>query len=137
MIDDFAYAGIDTCAADGLCATACPVGINTGDFIKDLRAQSADHEGTALWIAEHSRPVETVGWGVRSAHAAQDIIGAKGVQAISSAPSKLTGKRSYRWNGSWLALSRKERDTPHPQAEGTERIIFFLLHLTPTGEAES
>ena len=31
------YAGIDTCAACGLCATACPVDIETGLLIKSLR----------------------------------------------------------------------------------------------------
>ena len=88
MIDDFSYAGVDTCAADGLCATACPVGINTGDFIKDLRAQSAEHEGPALWIAEHFRPVEkAVGWGVRSAHVAQNIIGERGCRRFRRRPA--------------------------------------------------
>lgn len=33
------YQGLDTCAADGLCATRCPVGINTGDLVRDLRGQ--------------------------------------------------------------------------------------------------
>ncbi|HEY5789925.1 MAG TPA: FAD-binding and (Fe-S)-binding domain-containing protein, partial [Gammaproteobacteria bacterium] len=31
------YQAIDTCAADGLCSLACPVGINTGDLIRALR----------------------------------------------------------------------------------------------------
>jgi D-lactate dehydrogenase len=34
---DFPYAGLDTCAADGLCATACPVGIDTGQLTKRFR----------------------------------------------------------------------------------------------------
>jgi len=29
------YQGIDTCAATGLCAQRCPVGINTGDLVKN------------------------------------------------------------------------------------------------------
>lgn len=33
----FKYKGNHTCATDGLCATACPVGINTGALIKELR----------------------------------------------------------------------------------------------------
>ncbi|NRA36942.1 MAG: FAD-binding oxidoreductase, partial [Planctomycetes bacterium] len=31
------HAGLDTCAADGMCATACPVKINTGDLVKAER----------------------------------------------------------------------------------------------------
>ncbi len=38
LLDDFNYAGLDTCAVDGLCASACPVNINTGDLTKHLRA---------------------------------------------------------------------------------------------------
>lgn len=33
----FQYHGDETCATDGLCATACPVDINTGNLIKELR----------------------------------------------------------------------------------------------------
>ena len=37
--DGFDYAMSDTCATDGMCATACPVGIDTGALIKTLRAE--------------------------------------------------------------------------------------------------
>jgi D-lactate dehydrogenase len=34
------YAALDTCAADGMCATACPVGIDTGAFVKHRREEN-------------------------------------------------------------------------------------------------
>ncbi|HUR01039.1 MAG TPA: FAD-binding and (Fe-S)-binding domain-containing protein [Nonomuraea sp.] len=37
--EEYGYDAVDTCAVDGMCATACPVGINTGDLTKRLRAQ--------------------------------------------------------------------------------------------------
>lgn len=35
--EDYKYYGIDTCAGDGMCATSCPVKIDTGAMIKDMR----------------------------------------------------------------------------------------------------
>ena len=35
----YQYYGVDTCATTGLCETKCPVGINTGSFIKELKLQ--------------------------------------------------------------------------------------------------
>jgi D-lactate dehydrogenase len=36
---DFAYAAVDTCAADSLCVLACPVQIDTGAIMKSLRRE--------------------------------------------------------------------------------------------------
>jgi len=44
----------DTCAVDGLCEMSCPVNINTGAFVKELRQLSAkDSSLDASWIVEH------------------------------------------------------------------------------------
>ena len=60
LLDQYSYDGKDTCAVDGLCATACPVDINTGDLIKRLRREN--HSGIAnsmaLWVAKHFKTVE-------------------------------------------------------------------------------
>ncbi|MCL2781911.1 MAG: FAD-binding oxidoreductase [Actinomycetia bacterium] len=45
----YRYAGIQTCAVDGMCSTACPVGINTGLYIKKRRAESAPRAAQAGW----------------------------------------------------------------------------------------
>ena len=47
---DYRYFGDQTCATDGLCALGCPVNINTGDLVKQLRSQQ--HGVWGIWVAE-------------------------------------------------------------------------------------
>jgi D-lactate dehydrogenase len=49
LLEQYEYDGIETCAADGACMHACPVAIDTGKLIKDLRH------------AHHGRRVERAG----------------------------------------------------------------------------
>lgn len=37
LLEEFAYEALDTCAADGSCQIACPVGIDTGALVKEMR----------------------------------------------------------------------------------------------------
>jgi D-lactate dehydrogenase len=37
LLEEFSYEALDTCAADGSCQLACPVGIDTGKLVKELR----------------------------------------------------------------------------------------------------
>lgn len=62
--EQYQYDGLDTCAVDGLCATACPVDIDTGDLIKRLRKEnySASANRFALFVA---RNFKTLWWFVR------------------------------------------------------------------------
>ncbi|MFB7883474.1 FAD-binding and (Fe-S)-binding domain-containing protein [Microbacterium sp. NPDC056057] len=46
---DYDYAGVDTCAVDGMCQTACPVLINTGTLVKRLRREDAGSVSNAVW----------------------------------------------------------------------------------------
>ncbi len=48
LLRAFQYDGLDTCAVDGLCATACPVDINTGDLVKRLRRESHNPRANAI-----------------------------------------------------------------------------------------
>ena len=40
LAEDYDYDGLQTCAADGMCATVCPVHIDTGALVRRLRAES-------------------------------------------------------------------------------------------------
>jgi D-lactate dehydrogenase len=69
LMDAYTYDGLDTCAADGLCAMACPVSINTGELTKHLRAEKVKNEKVASWVADNFALVEkSLGWGVRMGH---------------------------------------------------------------------
>ena len=52
---EYLYDGIQTCAVDGMCQTACPVLIDTGALVKRLRA-------------DQRKPVQDAAWRVASGH---------------------------------------------------------------------
>jgi D-lactate dehydrogenase len=62
LLDELGYEALDTCAADGSCQLACPVGIDTGKLVKELRAErhTARAERAALATAKRWGTVESV-----------------------------------------------------------------------------
>ncbi|MDT0184036.1 FAD-binding and (Fe-S)-binding domain-containing protein [Microbacterium sp. ARD31] len=48
---EYGYDGVQTCAVDGMCQTACPVLINTGDLVRRLRAENQNAIMQAGWKA--------------------------------------------------------------------------------------
>jgi D-lactate dehydrogenase len=49
--EEYRYDGVETCAADGMCQTACPVLIDTGDLVRRLRAEDQGRAAQAGWTA--------------------------------------------------------------------------------------
>jgi D-lactate dehydrogenase len=45
------YDVVETCAVDGMCQTACPVLINTGDLVRRLRSETVGSVEAAAWTA--------------------------------------------------------------------------------------
>lgn len=46
---DYQYQSNETCAVDGMCSVACPLGINTGDLVRRLRAEQATPAEKRTW----------------------------------------------------------------------------------------
>jgi len=59
LTEAYDYDGIQTCAADGMCQTACPVGINTGDLVRRLRSEDSSRfaQSVGRTAARHWGPV--------------------------------------------------------------------------------
>ncbi len=81
IAEDYAYDAVDTCAADGMCATACPVRINTGDLMKRLRAERHGERAqqAGKLVAEH--------WGGVSGTARLALRAAATVPGLAAAAS--------------------------------------------------
>ena len=95
---DYQYQGIDTCAATGLCAQRCPVGINTGELVKKLRGQAAHHGKTADWLADNFHTaLSGARLTLRAANGARRLLGAPRLSRISRTLSKASNGRLPQW----------------------------------------
>lgn len=80
--EEYKYDGIDTCAADGMCQTACPVLINTGDLVRRLRSDEAGTVDKKIW----SRAADS--WGSTTRRAARGLDLAAGMPRAAAAAAR-------------------------------------------------
>lgn len=88
------YDVLDTCAADGLCARACPVGINTGTWVKEKRAalHSEAEKQAARWLSREMPFVESAAaMTLQGAGAASRVLGSRTLQRISAWGNQVLG----------------------------------------------
>jgi D-lactate dehydrogenase len=55
LLEEFEYEALETCAADGSCQLACPVGIDTGKFVKEMRTRRHTERAERLALATAKR----------------------------------------------------------------------------------
>lgn len=127
------HAGIDTCAACGLCATACPVGIETGLLIKALRGRAAGGMARGVGSAV-GRQFGAVTTGVRLGLGAADLLhgvaGTGVMQGTLDGLRRLSGGRVPKWSP---ALAKPVHFVPpKPRAgaagragAGADRLVYF------------
>ncbi|HEX9181347.1 MAG TPA: FAD-linked oxidase C-terminal domain-containing protein, partial [Burkholderiales bacterium] len=123
------YHGIDTCAACGLCATACPVEIETGRLIKALRGRrsGALARSVGKLVAANYGPV-TAGvraglWGADLLHGA---LGTGGMQALTGGARRLSGELIPLWTAQMpRATAFDPAKLPAPAADPPERVVYF------------
>ncbi|NEB76679.1 FAD-binding oxidoreductase, partial [Streptomyces sp. SID14478] len=84
LIDAYGYDAVDTCAGDSTCKLACPVGIDTGAFMKGFRhaRHTPREEKVAALAAKNFKAVEA---SARLAVAAADKIGDRLLTSVTTA----------------------------------------------------
>ncbi len=124
---EFDYFGNQTCATDGLCATSCPVDINTGNLIKDLRF--TNNSAAANTIADIiSSNMKGVTAGVRVALNIvgffHSVLGDKIMQAVASTVRNISGNTIPLWNKYMPKGASKIRIASDGIAE-SPKVVYF------------
>ena len=121
--ESFQYMAVDTCAADGLCATACPVSIDTGQLTKRFRRASHSRRAQkiALSVARNYGSIEPVmRVALRAGHLVQNIFGPKILTVLTKAVKSIgTGHE-------WSPEMPKAAKAPLPITNKEEaQAIYF------------
>ncbi|MCQ4291149.1 FAD-binding oxidoreductase [Pseudomonas stutzeri] len=120
------YHGVETCAATGLCAQRCPVGINIGDLVRKLRGREASKTGTANWLADHfSTAVQGTRFMLHAANGAHIILGSKRLAKLSATMTNASKGRVPQWTPATpQPLQRLHLPKPAVQDE-RPRVVYL------------
>jgi D-lactate dehydrogenase len=124
---EFQYHGDATCATDGLCATACPVEINTGILVKELRFR---HHGimadyAASLIAGHMGSIITfLRLALNVTAGIHRLQGTKTMTSVTGFLHRVSFGFIPRWNPLIPAGAPKltESETKHGSGE---KVVYF------------
>ncbi len=124
------YPAIDTCAADGLCASRCPVGINTGDLVRALRTeQRGEWAGkVAATLQQQMAPVTALTrTGLKTAGLAYKLLGESALGSVSTGMHKLSAGSIPQWH----AYLPRAAGAFTPQADGVNgKVVYFPACVT-------
>ncbi|HZZ84105.1 MAG TPA: FAD-binding and (Fe-S)-binding domain-containing protein [Anaeromyxobacteraceae bacterium] len=130
--DDYRYQGLDTCAADGLCATACPVSIDTGKLTKVLRAASQGplaRQVAGAVSGHYAGALAAARAGLALADAAHAGLGERALAGLSRGLHRVSGRLLPVWNA---ALPRPARTGPLEDVTRGRgrRVVYFPACVT-------
>lgn len=121
----YEYQGIDTCAATGLCAQRCPVGINTGELVKKLRGRHATHTKTANWLeGNFATALQGARLTLHVANGARMLLGAPRLTRLSATVTRLSKGQIPQWTNAMPQPERAIRFSPTVSDE-RPRVVYL------------
>ncbi|MDO9620159.1 MAG: FAD-binding and (Fe-S)-binding domain-containing protein [Pseudomonas sp.] len=121
----YQYQGIDTCAATGLCAQRCPVGINTGDLVRQLRGRDANSQRSADWLANNfRRAMQGARVMLHVANGARMLMGAPLLSRTSAALSKASQGRVPQWTPA-MPQPLQRLQLPKANDDARPRVVYL------------
>lgn len=126
LLDEYSYDALDTCAVDGSCALACPLGIDTGELVKDLRGRrhGAAAERAAGEAAERRQLVERGSRrGLRTGAAVAGAVGDDVVASLTGAARRIAGRELM---PEWVAPMPPAADPELPSSERRGAVAVYL-----------
>ncbi len=95
------YFSDETCATDGLCALVCPLNIDTGKYVKEIRYQNSteSNKNIATRIGRNMTLVTSAArFGLNSVGVFQSILGDSLMNRIATGVRKISGNTIPQWN---------------------------------------
>ncbi len=125
---DYDYWGENTCAADGLCATTCPVAINTGDYTKLLRNRKHGDQANSIanYVAGHfAGTTALIRSGLGLADMMHRTLGTPVMLRVTGTARELSGQRLPLWTP-WMP-QRGSRPCPSHQHTAVKKpkVVYF------------
>mgnify|MGYP006369786113 FL=1 len=121
----YEYQGIDTCAATGLCAQRCPVGINTGDLVKKLRSRNATHTKTANWLeGNFATALQGARFTLHVANGARMLLGAPRLAKLSATLTRLSKGQVPQWTNAMPQPEKAIRFSPSV-SDQRPRVVYL------------
>jgi len=122
----FSYEGNNTCATDGLCASGCPVKIDTGKLIKHIRTEEiGTHQGVANWIAGH---MSTVTAFARTALSLVNffhiLLGSSLMKWIATGLRKISFGVIPLWT-KYMPSGAKKIKVNEPVSDSSRKVVYF------------
>ncbi|MBU2954915.1 FAD-binding and (Fe-S)-binding domain-containing protein [Marinobacter sp. F3R08] len=129
----YQYHGLDTCAATGLCAQRCPVGINTGDLVRKLRSEKATGQSVANQLARHfAGALKATRFVLAGASTAERLLGAPLLTRLSAGIRKVSGGRVAQWDPSLPQPVRFVAPAQPASGDGRPRVVYLAACVSRT-----